>query len=98
MLAVQVLDGTGRQLSLAETVRRFLDRDLSKGLQTADWGGPLSPAMLDYAAQDATVLLPLFTILTERARGGRAPAGARARVAGAPGGRVACAGGGAVRQ
>jgi len=66
MLAVQVLDGTGRQPGLAETVRRFLDHDLPKELQTADWGGPLSPAMLDYAAQDATVLLPLFTILTEQ--------------------------------
>jgi DNA polymerase-1 len=66
MLAVQVLDATGRQPSLAETVRRFLDRDLPKELQTADWGGPLSPAMLDYAAEDATVLLTLFTILTEQ--------------------------------
>jgi DNA polymerase-1 len=64
MLATQVLDATGRQPSLAEIVRRFLDRDLPKELQTADWSGSLSPAMLDYAAQDAAVLLPLFTVLT----------------------------------
>jgi DNA polymerase-1 len=64
MLATQVLDETGRQPSLAEIVRRFLDRDLPKALQTADWGGPLSPTMLDYAARDAAVLLPLFAVLT----------------------------------
>lgn len=60
-LAAALLDAGRGPLGhgLAFLAQRFLDRDLSKALQRADWAGPLTSEMLRYAAQDAQVLLPL---------------------------------------
>jgi len=48
--------------SLQSVARRELGIELDKEHQTADWGGELSSAMLEYAAKDTQVLLPLAEI------------------------------------
>jgi DNA polymerase-1 len=61
MLAVQVLDGGNyaASYSLEAVVERYLEESLDKSQQRSDWSGKLSEAQLEYAAQDARVLLPL---------------------------------------
>ena len=61
MLAAQVLDGGNyaASYSLEAVVERYLDEPLDKSEQRSDWSGKLSEAQLEYAAQDARVLLPL---------------------------------------
>jgi DNA polymerase I len=61
MLAAQVLDGGNyaASYSLEAVVERYLDESLDKSEQRSDWSGQLSEAQLEYAAQDARVLLPL---------------------------------------
>ena len=61
MLAAQVLDGGNYAVSysLEAVVERYLDESLDKSEQRSDWSGVLSEAQLEYAAQDASVLLPL---------------------------------------
>jgi DNA polymerase I len=61
MLAVQILDGGNYAVSysLEAVVERYLDESLDKSEQRSDWSGQLSEAQLEYAAQDARVLLPL---------------------------------------
>jgi DNA polymerase-1 len=61
MLAAQVLDGGNYAVSysLEAVVERYLDESLDKSEQRSDWSGELSEAQLEYAAQDASVLLPL---------------------------------------
>jgi DNA polymerase-1 len=61
MLAAQVLDGGNyaASYSLEAVVERYLDESLDKAEQRSDWSGQLSEAQLEYAAQDARVLLPL---------------------------------------
>ena len=61
MLAAQVLDGGNyaASYSLEAVVERYLDEPLDKSEQRSDWSGQLSEAQLEYAAQDARVLLPL---------------------------------------
>ena len=68
MLAAQVLGaGLDRETSLAATVRTYLKRTLSKELQASDWSAPtLSPEQLEYAAEDALVLVDLRPVLAER--------------------------------
>lgn len=73
MLASQVLycgmwvaGEISRQTSLANCARRELGVSLDKELQTADWGGTLTPDMLSYAARDAAVLLPLRDALARK--------------------------------
>jgi DNA polymerase-1 len=63
MLGGQLLDGSAAPLGLKELAARFLGLKLEKELQWADWSGALSPAMLEYAARDAAVLLPLYEAL-----------------------------------
>jgi DNA polymerase-1 len=63
MLAAQLLDGTATPPGLKELAARFLSLKLEKELQKAEWSGSLSPAMLEYAARDAAVLLPLYEAL-----------------------------------
>jgi DNA polymerase I-like protein with 3'-5' exonuclease and polymerase domains len=48
--------------SLESVARRELGIELDKEHQRADWGGELSPGMLEYAAMDAQVLVPLAEI------------------------------------
>lgn len=52
--------------SLESVARRELGIEVDKEHQNADWGDELSPAMLDYAAMDARVLLPLAEGLESR--------------------------------
>lgn len=54
--------------SLESVVRRELGIELDKEHQNADWGGELSPGMLEYAALDAQVLLPLADALGDKVR------------------------------
>ena len=52
---------------LKDLVKEFLDIDLSKQMQTSDWGAnPLSQAQLDYAASDVLYLHALKAKLDER--------------------------------
>ena len=59
MLAAQVLDGGnyGASYSLEAVAERYLDESLDKSEQRSDWSGKLSGAQLEYAAQDARILL-----------------------------------------
>jgi DNA polymerase-1 len=61
MLAAQVLDGGNyaASYSLKAVAGRYLDGSLDKSEQRSDWSGELSVAQLEYAARDATVVLPL---------------------------------------
>jgi DNA polymerase I len=61
MLAAQVLDGGNyaASYSLEAVMERYLDESLDKSEQRSDWSGQLSEAQLEYAAQDARILLPL---------------------------------------
>jgi DNA polymerase I len=61
MLAAQVLDGGNyaASYSLEAVVERYLDESLDKSEQRSNWSGELSEAQLEYAAQDARVLLSL---------------------------------------
>jgi DNA polymerase-1 len=49
--------------SLASLVKRELGIELDKTHQSGDWGGPLSEEMIEYAARDVEVLLPLYEAL-----------------------------------
>jgi len=51
------------QHSLKGVARRELVIELDKGHQSSDWSGELSPDMLEYAANDVFVLLPLAETL-----------------------------------
>jgi ribonuclease D len=47
--------------SLKDLVREFLGTEMDKTNQTSDWGrADLSPAQLDYAADDVRVLIPIY--------------------------------------
>jgi DNA polymerase-1 len=49
--------------SLDSVVVRELGLTLDKTQQGSDWGGPLSKEMIEYAARDVEVLLPLYEVL-----------------------------------
>jgi DNA polymerase I len=57
--------------SLQSIARRELGIELDKEHQKADWDGELSSSMLEYAAKDAQVLLPLTKILDSKVEGSR---------------------------
>lgn len=68
MLLSQLLDGTRRVEGwhgLAGCVKRYLGRDVAKGLQTSNWSGPLSAEQIEYARQDAAVLPRLHCAMTD---------------------------------
>lgn len=52
--------------SLESVAWRELGIELDKEHQNADWGGELTPAMLEYAALDSQVLLPLAEVFESR--------------------------------
>jgi DNA polymerase I-like protein with 3'-5' exonuclease and polymerase domains len=64
MLAAQLLDFDGRH-SLKAIADQYLKTDIDKSLQSSDWSRVLSHAQLEYAAQDAQILLPLRRVLDE---------------------------------
>src|SRR5215207_597416 len=49
--------------SLDSVARRELGLELDKTHQSGDWSGALSPEMIEYAARDVEVLLPLYEVL-----------------------------------
>jgi ribonuclease D len=49
--------------SLDSVAQRELRLELDKTHQSSDWGGTLTPEMIEYAARDVEVLLPLYEIL-----------------------------------
>jgi DNA polymerase-1 len=49
--------------SLASVVERELGLELDKTHQNSDWAGTLTPEMIEYAAKDVHVLLPLYVVL-----------------------------------
>jgi DNA polymerase I len=49
--------------SLKSVVERELGVELDKTQQGSDWGGTLTPEMIEYAARDVEVLLPLYEVL-----------------------------------
>ena len=68
MITDQVLLHQGYARSLKVISKEYLDIDLDKEEQTSNWGAErLSEAQLQYAAQDAAVLLPIMRILDEKA-------------------------------
>lgn len=65
MLASQLLAMGKRRMrhSLAEVALRYLGVRLDKQYQHSDWSGPLSEAQIQYAAQDAEILIKLHSVL-----------------------------------
>ncbi len=61
LLAAELLDAglPNPGHGLDDLARRFLGLELPKTLQRAAWSGPLSLALLEYAARDAAIVLPL---------------------------------------
>jgi ribonuclease D len=49
--------------SLDSVVKRELGPELDKTHQSADWGATLTSEMMEYAARDVEVLLPLHEVL-----------------------------------
>src|SRR5215203_4517492 len=49
--------------SLDSVVKRDLGIEFDKTHQTSDWGSTLTPEMIEYAAKDVEVLLPLYEAL-----------------------------------
>lgn len=68
MLAAQVIGaGLIREANLPAIVEVYLKRPFSKEQQASDWTAPtLSPEQLDYAAQDALILVELRPVLIKR--------------------------------
>jgi DNA polymerase-1 len=90
MLAAQLLDG-GQHLKergyfkLGTVVQRHLGQPLDKSQQTSNWGVPaLSREQLEYAAKDATVLLPLYWRLKRELRKAKLEEMARLEMAALP--------------
>jgi len=52
--------------SLAAVVERELSVTLDKEPQTSDWSGRLTKAQLEYAARDASILVPLYESLSKK--------------------------------
>ena len=49
--------------SLDSVVEREIGLELDKTYQNSDWGSTLTPEMIEYAARDVEVLLPLYEVL-----------------------------------
>jgi len=54
--------------SLDSVAMRELGLELDKAHQSGDWGGTLTPEMIEYAAKDVEVLLPLYEVLKAKIR------------------------------
>ncbi len=52
-------------VKLADLSKKYLKRPLSKEEQKSDWSGGLSKEQLEYAARDVTVLLELYSPVSE---------------------------------
>jgi DNA polymerase-1 len=67
MLAAQLLAGGDQtpSFSLEAVAERYASVELDKSTRREDWSGELSEAQIEYAARDASVLLPLRERLEE---------------------------------
>lgn len=66
MLGIEVLKaGATRQASLQFTARNLLNLKLDKAEQNSDWSGKLSSTQLQYAANDAGILVRVLTKLQQ---------------------------------
>ena len=67
MLAAQLLAGGDQtpSFSLEAVAERYASVELDKSTRLEDWSGELSEAQIEYAARDASVLLPLRERLEE---------------------------------
>ncbi|NJL51050.1 MAG: hypothetical protein HC930_00500 [Hydrococcus sp. SU_1_0] len=67
MLGIEVLKaGATRQASLQFTAQDLLNIKLDKAEQSSDWGGKLTTTQLQYAANDAGILLKIMTELQQK--------------------------------
>lgn len=68
LLASQIVSAgdTEDRHSLQLVVERYLDETMDKSAQLSDWSGELSESQLEYAARDASIMLPLREKLVER--------------------------------
>jgi DNA polymerase-1 len=67
MLGIEVLKaGATRQASLQFTAGCLLNVKLDKAEQNSDWGGKLTSTQLQYAANDAGILVEILTSLQQR--------------------------------
>ena len=69
MLASQLIAAgdTSQKHSLVEVVRRYLGRTVDKTQRMSDWSQlQLTPAQLEYAAEDVSVLLALRRVMVEK--------------------------------
>jgi DNA polymerase I len=67
MLGIEVLKaGATRQASLQFTAQDLVNIGLDKTEQNSDWGGKLSKTQLQYAANDAGILLKILTQLQQK--------------------------------
>lgn len=67
MLGIEVLKaGATRQASLQFTAQDLLNIRLDKAEQSSDWGGKLTTTQLQYAANDAGILLKIMTELQQK--------------------------------
>ena len=67
MLGIGVLKaGATRQASLQFTAQDLLNIELDKAEQNSDWGGKLSTTQLQYAANDAGILIEIMTQLQHK--------------------------------
>ena len=67
MLADQVIYNRRYPRSLGDLTKEYLDIDLAKELQESDWSDELTSEQLEYAANDAAVLIPLQAAVYTRA-------------------------------
>ncbi|MDJ0589330.1 MAG: DNA polymerase [Pleurocapsa sp. MO_226.B13] len=67
MLGIEVLKaGATRQASLQFTAQDLLNIELDKTEQNSDWSGKLSKTQLQYAANDAGILIEILTELQQK--------------------------------
>ena len=67
MLGIEVLKaGATRQASLQFTAQDLLNIELDKAKQNSDWEGRLSKTQLQYAANDAGILVKILTKLQQK--------------------------------
>ena len=67
MIADQVIYNRRYPRSLGDLTKEYLDIDLAKELQESDWSDELTSEQLEYAANDAAVLIPLQVAVSTRA-------------------------------
>jgi DNA polymerase I len=67
-LASQLISAgeSDRRHSLAEVSKFFIDQELDKTQQVSDWNAELSAEQIEYAAKDATIMIPLREKILEK--------------------------------